>query len=271
MSKFASAKWAWGISDRSGQRYRLRSMKKEWNGLLVGPDEWDPKQPQLFPLRVKPDPEALQNARPERTEPAAQVLLQMNPFLTGSIGSNILTVIEPGHGRKTGDMVRFRNAQFFQDFTSDILNRATGYSITVSTSDRYTIKIEVVNPYIENAVDPYKSTMVSVGILNGSLGNQPELALFGVVVNGRVLADINNDGTGSGRPRGFSGRDALAYIKWHTGSAQEPAYNTYIEDVMNPYIFSNFNTYKTYLVKSTEANSRGGGGVVSAGPVTVEA
>lgn len=66
MPKFASGKWAYGISDRSGQRYRLRDMRKEWNGLLVGKDEWEAKHPQLEPLRVHPDPEALQNPRPEQ-------------------------------------------------------------------------------------------------------------------------------------------------------------------------------------------------------------
>ena len=29
---FASNKNAWGISDRSGFRYRLRDMKQEWTG-----------------------------------------------------------------------------------------------------------------------------------------------------------------------------------------------------------------------------------------------
>ena len=261
---YASGSKAWGISDRSGRRYRLREMRKEWTGALVGPDEYESKQPQLLPHKAYPDPQALRNPRPEQVETKSKVLLQMNPFLVETVNSNVLTIIEPGHGRTTGERVRFSKAQTFQNFTQAILNRNEGFQITVTTTDEYTIKIEVVNPYIENAVEPYKSTMVSVGILNGSLGNQPELALFGVVVNGRVLADINNDGTGAGRPRGFSVRDALAYIKWHTGSAQEAAYNTYIEDVMNPYMFSNFNTYKTYLTRSTIANSRGGGGFVAA-------
>lgn len=63
---YASGKWAWGISDRSGFRYRLRDMKKEWTGALVGPDEYEPKHPQLYPPRVGPDPQALQNPRPEQ-------------------------------------------------------------------------------------------------------------------------------------------------------------------------------------------------------------
>ena len=38
MAKYATGKKAWGFSDRSGFRYRLREMKTEWNGLKVGPD-----------------------------------------------------------------------------------------------------------------------------------------------------------------------------------------------------------------------------------------
>ncbi len=66
MSKFATGKHAFGISDRSGFRYRLKDMRKEWNGLLVGRDEWEEKHPQLQPLRAVPDPQALRNPRPEQ-------------------------------------------------------------------------------------------------------------------------------------------------------------------------------------------------------------
>ena len=69
MGKFASGKESYAISDRSGFRYPYRVMKKEWNGLLVGPDEFEPKQPQLGPFRKVSDPQALQNARPDRVEP----------------------------------------------------------------------------------------------------------------------------------------------------------------------------------------------------------
>ena len=62
---FASGKKAYGISDRSGRRYRLREMRLEWTGSLVGPDEFEPKHPQLFPPKAFPDPQALRNPRPE--------------------------------------------------------------------------------------------------------------------------------------------------------------------------------------------------------------
>jgi len=44
-------------------------MRREWNGLLVGPDEYEAKQPQLGPFRKVSDPQALQNARLDRVEP----------------------------------------------------------------------------------------------------------------------------------------------------------------------------------------------------------
>lgn len=65
MSRFATGKHAFGISDRSGFRYRLKDMRKEWNGLLVGNDEWEAKHPQLEPFRVVSDAQAIKNARPE--------------------------------------------------------------------------------------------------------------------------------------------------------------------------------------------------------------
>jgi len=64
MAKFALGKFALGISDRSGFQYKLNDMKLEWTGLLVGPDEWEKKQPQLDPRRHVTDPQALKDARP---------------------------------------------------------------------------------------------------------------------------------------------------------------------------------------------------------------
>jgi hypothetical protein len=66
---YASGKSAYGISDRSGFRYKLKEMKREWTGALVGPDEYEPKHPQLKPPKAGPDPQALRNPRPDRTEP----------------------------------------------------------------------------------------------------------------------------------------------------------------------------------------------------------
>jgi hypothetical protein len=69
MSKYAVGKKAYGISDRSGFRYRLDRMRKEWTGMLVGYDEWEAKQPQLEPRRRVIDAQALKDPRPDRIEP----------------------------------------------------------------------------------------------------------------------------------------------------------------------------------------------------------
>lgn len=65
---FASGNKAYGISDRSGFRYRLRDMKKEWTGALVGPDEFEAKHPQLNPRKHRADPQALKDPRPDQRE-----------------------------------------------------------------------------------------------------------------------------------------------------------------------------------------------------------
>ena len=65
MSKYAVGRKAYGISDRSGFRYPLNRMRKEWTGLLVGADEWEAKHPQLEPLRDTSDAQALKDARPD--------------------------------------------------------------------------------------------------------------------------------------------------------------------------------------------------------------
>lgn len=65
MPKFASGKNAYGISDRSGFRYPLNIMRKEWTGMLVGPDEFETKHPQLEPRGKVIDPQALKDPRPD--------------------------------------------------------------------------------------------------------------------------------------------------------------------------------------------------------------
>ena len=69
MSRFAQGKHAYAISDRSGFRYKYKDMRKEWNGSLVGKDEFEAKQPQLEPFPTVVDSLALKDARPDRKEP----------------------------------------------------------------------------------------------------------------------------------------------------------------------------------------------------------
>ena len=138
MARYASGKKAYGYSDRSGFRYRLREMRKEWNGLKVGPDEYEAKHPQLEPNYPGPDPTALYEPRPDkRTEVSVENLLGLNPFLS-TVSSASITVIEPSHGRSTSDTVRFRDAVGFDGFTATVLNNSSGYAITKVDDNTYT-------------------------------------------------------------------------------------------------------------------------------------
>jgi len=58
-------------------------MKKEWNGLLVGPDEYEPKHPQLEAPNVSADPQALRNPRPDQAETFSVTLY------TNSVGQKV--------------------------------------------------------------------------------------------------------------------------------------------------------------------------------------
>ena len=116
MARFATGKYSYGISDRSGMRYRLNEMKLEWNGSLVGPDEFDRKHPQLGPFQVPVDGQAVKNARPARTENDIERKLNPNPYLSSGSGSAVLTVTEVSHGRTTGDTVRFKKARGLMAF-----------------------------------------------------------------------------------------------------------------------------------------------------------
>ena len=64
----AVGKHAYGICDISGFRYPLKDMKRTWDGLLVGPDQWNAKHPQLEPRRHVTDPEALNDPRPDQAD-----------------------------------------------------------------------------------------------------------------------------------------------------------------------------------------------------------
>ena len=138
MPRYASGKYALGISDRSGRAYKLNNMILEWNGSLVGKDEYEAKQPQLEPRKVLADPQALKLSRPARTEPAVEVLLAFNSFKSGSSGSAIITVTEINHGRVTGDTVRFRKVEAFDGFTESALENSSGFSITKVDDNSYT-------------------------------------------------------------------------------------------------------------------------------------
>tara|TARA_R110001632_G_scaffold79025_2_gene177169 strand:+ start:613 stop:1248 length:636 start_codon:yes stop_codon:yes gene_type:complete len=109
MAGYASGKYAYAISDRSGMRFPYSEMVREWNGSLVHFSEFEAKQPQLQPKPVGSDPIALFNPRPQPASKQSLILLNSNPF-TSIIysGTTYVNVYSEDHQRKAGDVVRFR-------------------------------------------------------------------------------------------------------------------------------------------------------------------
>jgi len=61
---YATGKFAKALCDRCGFEYKLLELREEWNNLKVCPSCYEPKHPQLEPLRAKADPESLYKPRP---------------------------------------------------------------------------------------------------------------------------------------------------------------------------------------------------------------
>ena len=152
MGNLSRGKYAYMISDRSGQRFPYTEMVQEWNGSWVHITEYEPKHPQLEPKPHNADPEGLQYAHPDRIEPPVIIELTPNPFTTIKYaGNTYINVYSEDHGRSTGNVVRFRGPpqvntvgvstreNSFDDVPSfdnvtDISN-ANGFTITVGKID----------------------------------------------------------------------------------------------------------------------------------------
>ena len=117
MSSFAQGRFALAISDRSGMAFPYNEMVREWNGALVHNSEYEAKQPQLQPKPTNADPQALQRARPARTEFPTEDFLPDNPFQLNTEApflvptQTALNVNAPNSGLVNGDHVRFRNVK----------------------------------------------------------------------------------------------------------------------------------------------------------------
>ena len=109
MSSFAQGKHALAISDRSGLAFPYNEMVREWNGALVHNSEYEPKQPQLQPKPTNAYPQALQRARPARTEFPTEDFLPNNPFVTAS--NTTLKINFPNGNLQVNDFARFRNVK----------------------------------------------------------------------------------------------------------------------------------------------------------------
>jgi len=83
---YAKGLKARAICDRCGFEYRLLSLRKEWTGLKVCHECWEPKHPQLFP-RHAVDNQILREPRPgENTREDINIRLRRGVAATGYVG-----------------------------------------------------------------------------------------------------------------------------------------------------------------------------------------
>ena len=121
----------------------------------------------------------------------------------------------------------------------------SGQSVTVSISDSVGIERSANN--------------LSTPMLRGAVGFLPEETLFEVVVNGRILGDITNDGS-------FNTNDVSNALQWEAGTSSA-ASTAYIEGPMTAYMLANLAAYEGINIAFSSVSMSG---VVGTG-VTVEA
>ena len=151
---FARGKKSKAISDRSGMAFPYEEMVKEWNGHFVHKSEYEEKHPQLELRSRSGDAQGLRDVRPDRTENEVAAMLGSNPFsITAS--SQTVTVTEINHGRTSGDTVRFRNVQGSPGGVSfSTYENSSGFSITVTTTDKYTFSLGATPSITEKGGGP---------------------------------------------------------------------------------------------------------------------
>ena len=137
----ARGKYAKAISDRSGMEFPYNEMVKEWNGHLVHKSR-------------SGDSQGLFNARPARTENEVAAMLGNDPFsITAS--SQTVTVTEINHGRSSSDTVRFRNVRGSPGgVPASTFENSSGFSITVTTTDKYTFSLGATPSVTEKGGGP---------------------------------------------------------------------------------------------------------------------
>ena len=102
------------------------------------------------------------------------------------------------------------------------------------------------------------SNNLSTPMLRGAVGFLPEETLFEVVVNGRILGDIDNSGS-------FNTNDVSNAFAWEAGTSSAAA-TAYIEGPMTAYMLANLAAYEGINIAFSSVNMSG---VVGTG-VTVQ-
>jgi len=253
-------------------------MRKEWNGLKVGPDEYEEKQPQLSPPRTVTDPEILRDPRPDqRREVLVENLLPLNPFETSGASSPAttyaVTVANVGginifvlNGANNPTLSFVRGSTYIFDLSD---NTVSGHPLAFKdgSGNSYTTGVTVVgspaNPgsTVTIVVDPNapSSLRYYCTVHGNAMGNTISVSGAATTTTDLTVYEPNH-GRGTGSTVRFRSSSVVDGISKATIEAAA-GYTITVVDV---------NTY-TVAVSGTVlvGNQRGGGGVATAGPVSL--
>lgn len=87
-------------------------------------------------------------------------------------------------------------------------------------------------------------TLVANALVAAAVGQEPQKSQFDVLVDGRKLGDIEQDGT-------VNVFDALDYLLYSESLLMDQDKIDYIENVMKPYMLANPATYQDYYAGET--------------------
>lgn len=142
MSRYAAGNKSYFISDRSGFRYPYKDMKIEWTGAAVGPDEWEPKHPQLEPKTKVSDVESIRNPRPENNIISASVTFPIFSSQTLNYVPKLVMVGAIGSVVATGGGVVIA-----QTFTVTVSNPGSGNVYYIDSVQQDTVNLTEGNTY----------------------------------------------------------------------------------------------------------------------------
>tara|TARA_R110002012_G_scaffold11862_6_gene53063 strand:+ start:6056 stop:6748 length:693 start_codon:yes stop_codon:yes gene_type:complete len=84
---YANGKFAVAICDYCGFQFPYKTLRKNWKGFMVCPQDYEPKSPQIEPLNYRGDAIALRDPRTDREEPVVVFVGLPGDSAFNSIGS----------------------------------------------------------------------------------------------------------------------------------------------------------------------------------------
>ena len=272
MGRFSKGRNALMLSDRSGAAFPYREMVQEWNGAWVHNSEYEPKQPQIDPRPHGADAQALQHAKPARTEFATEDILPNDAFTT-TAASKTLSVSFPGNPFNDGTThVTFR----------DLKQPVGGVAITtleLTTTLNGAISDSVTSLTLtDSSAFPTSGYIMIEKVLTSS--DTSNTLLVGTYKNEVIKYTGNNTGTNvlSGLTRGTSApyvgqTPPSTTASSHSsgakvfGSYVATAVGTTVVGVSPPGNQTQYNSLTVQLVSNATSTDTGGGFQCTIGPV----